>query len=146
MSRNTVVKTTKIRLGGTSTKEDSRVTEIVREWNESEPNGYRFQPVSAGNDLVVFSEAQPYGKDDLESRKEAYDEYFDTRNGETISEDHKEGTGDPHAAANAAVNYDIDRVYGDYSFLNFAVASSSNASEKWKVYAASPSDAWKESG
>ena len=71
---------------------------------------------------MVFSEAQPYGKDDLESRKEAYDEQFDTRNGETISEDHKEGTGDPHAAANAAVNYDIDRVYGDYSFLNFAVA------------------------
>ncbi len=51
MSRNTVVKTTKIRLGGTSTKEDSRVTEIVREWNESEPNGYRFQPVSAGMTL-----------------------------------------------------------------------------------------------
>lgn len=113
------------------------MTKIVREWNESEPNGYRFQPVSAGNDLVVFSEAQPYGKDDLESRKKAYDEYFDTRNGEIISENKKDGTGDPHAAANAAVNYDIDRVYGDYSFLNFAVASSSNASEKWKVYAAS---------
>ena len=144
MSRNTVVKTTKIRLGGTSTDEDSRVTEIVREWNESEPNGYRFQPVSAGNDLVVFSEAQPYGNEDLDNRKKAYDKYFDTRHGQTIDKDTREGEGDPHAAANAAVNYDIDRVYGDYSFLNFAVASSSNASENWKIYAASPSDAWKE--
>lgn len=144
MSQNTVVKTTKIRLGGTSTDEDSRVTEIVREWNESEPNGYRFQPVSAGNDLVVFSEAQPYGNEDLDNRKKAYDKYFDTRHGQTIDKDTREGEGDPHAAANAAVNYDIDRVYGDYSFLNFAVASSSNASENWKIYAASPSDAWKE--
>ena len=110
----------------------------------SEPNGYRFQPVSAGNDLVVFSEAQPYGNEDLDNRKKAYDKYFDTRHGQTIDKDTREGEGDPHAAANAAVNYDIDRVYGDYSFLNFAVASSSNASENWKIYAASPSDAWKE--
>lgn len=144
MSQNTVVKTTKILLGGTAADENSRETKTVHEWNASEPNGYRFQPVSSSDNFVVFSEAQPYSADDLQTRKEAYNDYFDTRNGETISADKQEGEGDPHAAANAAVNYDIDRVYGDYSFLNFAVASSSNASRTWNVYAASPSDAWKE--
>lgn len=144
MSQNTVVKTTKIKLNGTAADERSRETETVREWSASEPNGYQFQPVSSGDDFVVFSEAQPYSADDLQTRQKAYNDYFDTRNGETISADKQEGEGDPHAAANAAVNYDIDRVYGDYSFLNFAVASSSNASRTWNVYAASPSDAWKE--
>lgn len=144
MSRNTVVKTTKIQLGGTLEDENGRVTETVREWKASDSNGYRFQPVSAGDDLVVFSEAHPYDANALEERKNAYDEYFNTRDGETIDKDHTEGSGDPHAAANAAVNYDIDRVYGDYSFLNFAVASPSDASRDWKVYVASPSNAWKQ--
>lgn len=144
MSQNTVVKTTKIQLGGTLEDENGRVTETVREWKASDSNGYRFQPVSAGDDLVVFSEAHPYDANALEERKNAYDEYFNTRDGETIDKGHTEGSGDPHAAANAAVNYDIDRVYGDYSFLNFAVASPSDASRDWKVYVASPSNAWKQ--
>lgn len=150
MSQNTVVKTTKIQLGGDAADEAGRKTETVKPWIASSSNGYRFQPVSAGDDLVVFSEAQPYGSDALQERKDEYDKYFNTRDGETISKDHTEGTGDPHAAANASVNYDIDRVYGDYSFLSFAVASSSNAERTWKVYTASSSnasgtsDTWKE--
>ena len=141
MSQNTVVKTTKIQLDGDAADESKRKTETVKAWIEDNSNGYRFQPVSAGDDLVVYSEAQPYDADALQERKTEYEEYFNTRDGETISKDHTEGTGDPHAAANASVNYDIDRVYGDYSFLNFAVASSSDAERTWNVYTASSSNA-----
>lgn len=121
MSRNTVVKHTVIDLANPNA-EANRTAQEVYGWTEGA--GYRFQPAAVDEKVTVFAEAYHYDEDELKELKDAYDEYYEVEN-----EGNDEGTGNPHAAANVQINYDVDRIYGKYSALNISVATSSNAEQ-----------------
>ena len=140
MSRNTVVKHTVIDLADPNA-EQNRTAQEVYGWTEGA--GYRFQPAAVDEKVTVFAEAEHYNDAELEDLKEDYDEYFEVENNGDAA-DATEGTGNPHAAANAQINYDVDRIYGKYSTLNISVATASDAEPHATTTRFDMGDSWNE--
>ena len=142
MSRKTVVKHAMIDLGAVDSDAANHGVDVVYDWDSDA--GYRFQPVAVDQKVTVFAEAYHYDEDELETLKEEYAAYYETENGGAEDDDGEDsGTGNPLAGAYAALNYDIDRVFGNYSTLNISVASTGDGEDSWQTYKFDMGDSWK---
>lgn len=137
ISKHVCVKTASFTPGSDTRFSDSQVIS-----GQQAENGYRFLPKVVNDEVIYYTEAEPYSEAKLEERAQAYKEYY-AATAEGNLADGSGGTGDPYANVNYQYAVTLDELYGQYSKLNFAVKQEDGTYQQFTL---EPSETWKAQG